>query len=143
MATAFQVDAFQNNAFQIVPPTPQAVGDGAIAMVGVLGWTFLIAVGGAITIAGTLSRNIFLAVGVGAVSLAGSLGRKIFFSLGGAISITGVIARKIKLAIGSGAINIASILGTRWLLLGIPDWRKMRGKKLTTIDRTVKLEKNW
>ena len=119
--------------------TPQAVGDGSIAIAATLGRNISIGVGagsisiagvlgrltkigvgdGSITIAGALTATLtFLqVVGSGAIAIAGTLNRLIKVSVGaGSISIAGALGRLIKVSVGAGSITIAGALGLKTLI---------------------------
>lgn len=126
------------------PPTQQAVGSGSIAIAGALSLKIKLAIGaGSIAIAGALNRLTKLAMGAGSMTITGALGRNIAISIGaGSITMAGAVGQLIKVSL-TGVLTATGSLATRWLVQAIPDWRKMRGKKLTTIDPARKLFKNW
>lgn len=94
--------------------TEQAVGGGAVAIAGSLGRNIFVTRGeGSVGIAGSLGRNIFVSVGAGAVGMAGSLSavKRFIKAVGaGSVGIAGTLERLIKVSVGAGSVAIAGTL---------------------------------
>ncbi len=89
----------------------QAVGNGALTVVGTLNLLIKRAVGSGVTsISGAVGRLSKIAVGAGSVTIAGVLGRLILKSVGGSLGIASTLNRLIKKGVGAGSIGLSGAL---------------------------------